>query len=107
MIRVGRVIGLKPEKLGEYKKYHTEIWPEVLKKITEYNIRNYSIFYHNGKLFSYFEYIGNNYKKDMEEMACEPTIKKWRILMADMQIPLENEETEKLWADMEEVFHHD
>ena len=45
MKRYGQVIGVKPEHLEEYKKYHAAVWPEVLKMITACNIRNYSIFY--------------------------------------------------------------
>ena len=28
MKRYGMVIKLRPEKLGEYKKYHAEVWPD-------------------------------------------------------------------------------
>jgi L-rhamnose mutarotase len=105
MIRLGRVIGLKSEKIEEYKKYHAEVWPEVLDKITEYNIHNYSIFYRDGMLFSYFEYTGSNYEEEMQKMASEPVVCKWRELMAAMQVPLY--ENGKLWTDMEVVFHHD
>ena len=42
--RYGSVIGLKPEKLEEYKELHANVWPGVLKKIKECNIRNYSIY---------------------------------------------------------------
>lgn len=60
MERYGSVIGVKPEKLEEYKKLHAAVWPGVLAKIKECNIRNYSIYYKDGLLFSYFEYIGDD-----------------------------------------------
>ncbi|RYE12988.1 MAG: L-rhamnose mutarotase, partial [Sphingobacteriales bacterium] len=60
--RFGSVTGLKPEKLGYYKQLHANAWPEVLNKIKECNIRNYSIYLQKIKneyyLFSYFEYVG-------------------------------------------------
>ena len=34
MKRYGSVIGVKEEKLSEYKTLHAAVWPEVLKKIT-------------------------------------------------------------------------
>jgi L-rhamnose mutarotase len=58
MQRHGAVIGVKLDRLEEYKRYHAEVWPEVLDMIHQCNIRNYSIFYKDGQLFSYFEYIG-------------------------------------------------
>ena len=65
MKRYGSVIGVRPEKLAEYKKLHAAVWPDVLKMIKDCNIRNYSIYYHNGLLFSYFEYVGGDYEADM------------------------------------------
>jgi L-rhamnose mutarotase len=32
------VIGLRAEKLAEYKKLHASVWPDVLKTIEECNI---------------------------------------------------------------------
>ncbi len=55
--RYGSVIKLRPEKLIEYKNLHANPWPEINQVISECNIRNYSIYYKEGYLFSYFEYI--------------------------------------------------
>ena len=52
MVRYGQLIGLKPGKLAEYKRYHARVWPEVLATITDCNIRNYSIFHRDGQLFA-------------------------------------------------------
>ena len=60
MKRYGSIIKIKPAKLEEYKKLHKNIWSEVAKTIAECNIKNYSIFYKDGYLFSYFEYIGKD-----------------------------------------------
>lgn len=38
------MIGLKAKKLDDYKKLHAHVWPEVAKKISACNIRNYSIY---------------------------------------------------------------
>ena len=48
MKRYGSIIGVRPEKLEEYKKLHAAVWPEVLQTIRECNIRNYSIYYKDG-----------------------------------------------------------
>src|SRR3974390_3128804 len=44
MKRYGSVIGLRPEKLDEYKKPHAAVWPDVLKMIKACHIQNYSIY---------------------------------------------------------------
>src|SRR4051812_34719307 len=53
MKRYGAVIGLKPEAVEEYKKFHSAVWPEVLNKIRNCNIHNYSIFFKDDLLFGY------------------------------------------------------
>ena len=35
MKRYGSIIGVRPDKLEEYKKLHEEVWPEVLRTIRE------------------------------------------------------------------------
>ena len=107
MLRFGQQIGLKPEKYEEYKQYHAAIWPEIAGKITECNIRNYSIFHRGGFLFAYFEYSGTDFKGDMEKMAADPKTREWWDIMKPMQTPVEDRKTDEWWADMEEVFHQD
>lgn len=107
MKRYGSIIGVLPEKLEEYKKLHAAVWPDVLKMITECNIRNYSIYYKDGILFSYFEYIGDNYKADMAKMAADPTTQKWWDVCMPCQKPVETRKEGEWWADMQEVFHLD
>lgn len=77
MKRYGQVIGIKHEKLEEYKKLHSAVWPDVLKIITQCNIMNYSIYYKNGLLFAYFEYTGSDFDTDMSKMAADPVTQLW------------------------------
>ncbi|BER93399.1 MAG: L-rhamnose mutarotase [Candidatus Atribacteria bacterium] len=107
MKRYGMVIKVKPEKLEEYKKLHQNVWPGVLKTIKECNIRNYSIFYKDGYLFSYYEYVGDNYEEDMKKMAQDPVTQEWWKLCKPCQEPLETRKEGEWWAEMEEVFHVD
>lgn len=44
MKRYGMVIGLRAEKLNEYKQLRAAAWPEVLKLIKQCHIQNYSIY---------------------------------------------------------------
>ncbi len=107
MHRYGMVINVRPEKVEEYKKLHAAVWPDVLKKITECNIRNYSIYLKDNTLFSYFEYVGNDFDADMAKMAADPTTLKWWDVCKPCQHPLESREDGEWWANMEEVFHQD
>jgi len=107
MERHGSVIKVKLDKLEEYKAYHAEVWPEILDMIRQCDIRNYSIFYKDGYLFSYFEYVGDDFDADMAKMAADPKTQEWWAIMKPMQIPLETRDEGEWWAEMEEVFHMD
>ncbi len=101
--RYGKVIKVKPEKLDYYKKLHAEPWPEVLKALYECNLRNFSIYYRDGYLFSYYEYIGSNYDADMKKLS-ELTAA-WLKETDPCQQPVESAKPGEWWAEMEEVFH--
>ncbi|MEA4904552.1 L-rhamnose mutarotase [bioreactor metagenome] len=107
MKRYGSIIRVVPEKLDEYKRLHAAVWPGVLKMISECNIRNYSIFYKDGLLFSYYEYIGNDYAADMAKMAADPETQRWWKITDPCQLPLDTRQDGERWASMEEVFHAD
>ena len=107
MKRYGSIIGVRPEKLEEYKKLHAAVWPEVLRTIRECHIRNYSIYYKDGLLFSYYEYVGTDYEADMKKMAADPVTQKWRTFCEPCQQPLDTRADGEWWAVMEEVFHTD
>lgn len=107
VVRKGAVIKVKPEKLDFYKELHANSWEGVNSKLKECNIRNYSIYYRDGYLFSYFEYIGNNWKEDMNKLAADSTIRAWWKLTDPCQEPVSFAKDGEWWADMEEVYHLD
>jgi len=107
MKRYGSVIKVVPEKLDEYKRLHAAVWPGVLEMIKKCNINNYSIYYKDGYLFSYFEYTGVDYAADMAKMAADPETQRWWSVCEPCQLPLETRNQGEWWASMEEVFHCD
>jgi L-rhamnose mutarotase len=107
MTRHGSIIRVRPEKLEEYKALHAAAWPGVLAMIHACNIRNYSIYYHDGLLFSYFEYVGADFDADMARMAADPTTQEWWALCKPCHDPLPTRAEGEWWAEMEEVFHTD
>jgi L-rhamnose mutarotase len=109
--RFGMVIGIKKEAIPEYKKLHAEAWPGVLKAIHKSNIRNYSIYLSEIEpdqycLFSYFEYVGGNFPKDMKKIDDDPISQKWDKVMRPLQTPLLARKQGEWWADWQEVFHY-
>lgn len=107
MQRIASVIGLAADKREEYEAYHAAVWPEVLATITECNIRNYSIFRHGELLFSYFEYVGDDYAADMARMAADPATQKWWSVQDPLQTRLPGTPDGEQWLTIPEIFHHD
>ena len=108
MKRFGWMAKVKPEKLGEYKRLHANVWPDVLKMISECNLRNYSIYYKDGFLFTYVEYTGEDFEADMAKMAADPATQKWWGVCVPCLEPAPEENAGAgVWMDMEEVFHLD
>ena len=107
MRRLGMTIRLKAGSAEAYKVYHQAVWPDVLRMISECNIRNYSIYFKDDVLFGYFEYHGADLQADMARMAADKRTQEWWAVMMPLQEPLETRAEGEWWAVMEEVFHLD
>jgi L-rhamnose mutarotase len=109
--RFGSIIGLKEDKKDYYNKLHANPWPEINAMIKKCNIRRYSIYECelDGKLylFSYFEYVGDDFKKDMATMAADPKTKEWWAETNPCQIRLPGTPDGEQWKNIEEVYHLD
>ena len=106
--RVGIVIGIKPEKIAEYKELHADSNHGVRDLLTKYHMHNFSIYLQeiDGKYyeFGYYEYTGKDFKADMAKLDAEPRNNEWLSICDPMQIPLKGY---KSWAEMEFVYRND
>jgi L-rhamnose mutarotase len=100
--RVGSLIKVKPEYEERYIILHRHTFPGVLDRIRKSNIRNYSIFLLNGILFSYYEYVGNDYDADMKAIADNVT-RDWWKLTDPMQEPLPARKEGEWWTEMQQL----
>lgn len=105
--RYASVIRLRSEHAEEYLRLHREVWPQVLNTITACNIRNYSIYLHDGLLFSYYEYVGKDHAADMARIAADPTTQRWWQLTDPCQEQVPGAKPGEWWTAIPEVFHHD
>ena len=107
--RMGFVIGIVPDRIREYKELHAAVWPDVLARIEECGISNYSIFLREPEnlLFAYWEYSGDDFAADMAKMSAHEPTRRWWDLTGPCQAPLASRGEGEHWAMMEEVFHLD
>jgi L-rhamnose mutarotase len=107
MKRVAEVIQLRPEQETAYRQLHAHPWSEVLATLKAAGISNYSIFLRDGLLFSYLEYTGDDYEKDIELIAADPVTRRWWSLCGPCQRPVGSAQDGQWWAPAEELFHLD
>lgn len=109
MQRMGMVIGIKPDRIDDYKRLHAAVWPDVLAQIAGSNIRNYSIFLREPEnlLFGYWEYHGTDLAADLAKMAEDPKTQEWWTHTDPCQSPLASRANGEQWAMMEHVFYTD
>jgi L-rhamnose mutarotase len=107
MRRFGQAIRVRPDRIDDYERLHAEPWPGVLGAIRAANIRNYSIYRQEDRLFAYFEYIGEDFAADMAAMAADPVIREWWALTDAMQEPFPERPPTEWWLTLQEIFHSD
>ena len=103
------LIKLNPEFIEVYKQLHSDNNPGVRDLLRKYGMRNFSIFLHEitpGEFyeFGYYEYVGDDFKKDMDAMAKERRTIEWLKVCDPMQLPLEGSAS---WTEMERVYFNE
>lgn len=106
--RFASVIGLVPDLEQRYRELHANAWDSVISRLKRSNIRNYSIFLASidGRkyLFSYCEYTGTDYERDMQRIAEDPETQRWWQETDPCQIPLPACAEGSRWSELERVF---
>ena len=105
--RFGSRVGLRPEKREEYLALHREVWPDVLAKLTEVGIRNYTIFLQGDELFGYYEFVGDDHAAAQAALAADPRTQEWWRLTDPCQQRLPGTPEGAQWQELTEVFHLD
>src|SRR5439155_26158803 len=80
--RICFVLQIKPERLEEYKRRHSSVWPEMLNALRETGWSNYSLFLRDdGMLVGYLE--TENFERARAGMAGREVNERWQREMAD------------------------
>ena len=103
----GSIIGLKKEFETQYKILHQHTFPAVLECISHTNISDYTIFLHEGVLFSHMVYTGTDFDADMKIMAGDAVTRQWWQLTDNMQQPFGFRKENEWWAGLRMWFSHD
>ncbi len=106
MQRVCFLLQVKKDRLEEYKKFHKQVWPEMLEALRVTGWHNYSLFLReDGLLVGYLE--TPNFEQAVAGMQDQEVNARWQETMAPFFENTAGEKADKAMAPLLEVFHLD
>lgn len=104
--RICFVLQVKPKRLEEYKRRHSNVWPEMLNALRETGWSNYSLFLRDdGMLVGYLE--TESFERARAGMAGRDVNARWQREMADFFVQPAGLLPDRAMQPLEEVFHLD
>jgi L-rhamnose mutarotase len=101
--RFGGAIRLKREQYRRYRELHDDVWKQVLDRMHQSNIRNFTMYYHEetSTMFQCFEWVGH-WKYYNENNKTLPSKEQEKVLFdQDMKAIAEDAVTRKWWKECE------
>ena len=101
-------IGLKPGAVNEYKRYHQNVWPEVIEALNAAGIRINQIYLLGDRLVNIIE-IDDDLDADAvmkDYYKGRPKVAEWDRLMKTFQEPVKEAGEEDWWVEMEQIFNY-
>jgi L-rhamnose mutarotase len=94
-----------PKLIGEYKRYHQKIWPEITKSIKDAGIIDLEIYLLGTRMFMVME-VDEHFSFESKAKADRenPKVREWEELMLKCQKPLSNAKPGEKWLLMERIF---
>jgi L-rhamnose mutarotase len=93
---------IKPDAIAEYEREHQRVWPELLAKLKEVGISDYSIFRRGQDLVLCLRV--DDFEKAWDELDRDPVNRRWQQFMSRLFEPVPDLETGERFAMMKEVF---
>ena len=75
---------LKPESVADYRKYHENVWPELVAAYKNAGITNVTCFLNGVDLVVYVEYADTVSPEALKRLAANEVEIKWQKLMAEL-----------------------
>ena len=106
MQRVCFHLQVRPELMGEYRKRHENVWPEMKEALRATGWRNYSLFLaDDGLLTGYLEC--EDFDESVRAMGREEVNGRWQSEMAEFFEGLDGSQPDRSMRPLPEIFHID
>lgn len=94
-----------PALIKEYEEYHSNVWPEIKKSITDAGITNMEIYRTGNRLFMIMETTEDfNFETKARMDANNEKVEAWEKLMWKFQQPLQWAKAGEKWIRMDKIF---
>src|SRR5580698_1272280 len=103
MPRYAFQLRIKSDAIEEYEREHQRVWPELLAKLKEVGISDYSIFRRGQELVLVLRV--DDFEKAWDELDGDPVNQRWQVFMSRLFEPVPGIEAGERFAMMKEVFY--
>lgn len=94
---------IRPEAVATYEAEHQRVWPELLAKLKEVGISDYSIFRRGEELMLVLRV--DNFEEAWAKLDADPVNQRWQQFMAPLFAPMEPREPGERFPMFREVFY--
>ena len=103
MPRCAFKLRIKADAIEEYEREHQRVWPELLAKLKEVGISDYSIFRRGQDLVLVLRV--DDFEKAWDELDRDPVNRRWQEFMSNLFEPVLDQQPGERFAMMKEVFY--
>ncbi len=103
MPRYAFKLRIKPDAIEEYEREHTRVWPELLAKLKDVGISDYSIFRHGQDLFLCMRV--DDFDRAWGELERDTINQRWQEFMGPLFEDVPDARPGERFAMLKEVFH--
>jgi L-rhamnose mutarotase len=103
MRRYAFKLRIKSGAIEEYEREHKQVWPELLLKLKQVGISDYSIFRRDQDLFLCLRV--DDFDRAWDELDLDPVNQQWQAKMSRLFEPVPDKLPGERFAMMQEVFH--
>jgi len=103
MPRYAYRLRIKPDAIEEYEREHKRVWPELLAKLKEVGISDYSIFRRGQDLMLVLRV--DDFDKACDELDRDPVNQRWQVFMSRLFEPVPDKQPGERFSMWKEVFY--
>jgi L-rhamnose mutarotase len=103
MPRYAFKLRIRKEAAEDYEREHQRVWPELLQKLKDVGVSDYSIFRRGQDLFLTLRV--ENFDQAWDELDRDPVNQRWQQFMSKLFEPVLDQQPGERFAMMKEVFY--